>query len=130
MPATGVQSGIVLAAPATVRVESSFAILSSLISGTGPLTKIVAGSLQFGGASANTFTDDTRVNAGELVLNKPAGTAAIPGHLVIGSGGGGIAPFTTVRHFTSFTILGSVTVNRAQIPTSTSKLTGQRQGIP
>ncbi len=108
-PATGTQGDIVLADATTVRNDTSFAILSSVISGTGPLTKTGAGALQFGGGSGapNTYSGDTIVAQGVLVGSKGDGVTTVPGHLIIGSGMGS----ATFQNFGSFTIVGSVTVN-------------------
>jgi len=111
-PATGVQAGVVLAADATVRNDLAFAILSGVISGPGGLTKIGPAPLQLGGGggAANTYAGTTRVNAGEIVLSKPAGVVVVPGPLIIGTGSGVSA---SVRHFNSSLIGGggNVTVN-------------------
>lgn len=111
--AANVSANIALTAPASVRVNSSFSTLSGVISGTGPLTKLGAGSLQLGGGagSANTYSGDTVVDEGLLVLFKPAGVAAVPGHLIIGRGGIG-SPAATARNFNSDMVVGSVTVRR------------------
>src|SRR5213075_539723 len=45
-----------------------------------------------------------------LIPFKGTGVTTIPGHLIIGTGVAGSA--TTVRLFSGFTIIGSVTVNR------------------
>jgi autotransporter-associated beta strand protein len=113
-PGTGVQSGIVLASDATVRNDVQFAILSGVVSGPGGLTKTGAGTLQLGGGSgaANTYTGDTFVEEGVLVPSKGTGVTTIPGHLIIGGGGGLLATAATVRHSAGFTIVGSITVNR------------------
>lgn len=114
MAATGIGAGVVLAGPSTVRVDQQFGILSGVISGTGPFTKVGAGSLQFGGGggAANTYTGDTFVAEGILVTSKATGVTTVPGHLIIGGGGGILGTSATVRHFNGFTIGGSVTVNR------------------
>ncbi len=114
MAATGIGVNLFMAGPSTVRVDSSFAILGGAISGTGPLTKVGAGTLQFGGGggAANTYTGDTIVDEGILVLSKGTGITTVPGHLVIGGGGGLFGTSATVRHFAGFTILGGVTLNR------------------
>jgi autotransporter-associated beta strand protein len=114
MAATGVQAGIVLAGPSTVRVDTQFAILSGVISGTGPFTKIGAGALQFGGGSGlpNSYSGNTLVRAGVLVPAKGNNVTTIPGHLVIGGGGALSEIPAVVRHAASFTIGGSVTVDR------------------
>ncbi len=126
-PATGVQSGIVLATNATVRIDAAFGILSGVISGPGGLTKTGPGSLQLGGGSGanNTYGGDTTVAAGVLVPSKGTGVITIPGHLIIGNSFGVIAPVATVRHFAGFTIGGSVTVNRGGL----WDLNGQEEGF-
>lgn len=114
LAATGVQAGLVLAGPSTVRVDTQFAILSGVISGTGPFTKIGAGALQFGGGSGqpNTYSGNTLVRAGVLVPSKGNNVTTIPGHLVIGGGGVLSEVPAVVRHAASFTISGGVTVDR------------------
>jgi autotransporter-associated beta strand protein len=111
-PATGVQADMVLSGGATVRNDISFAILSSAISGTGPFTKTGAGTLQLGGGSGapNTYSGDTIVAEGILVGSKGAGVTTVPGHLIIGTGLGSAT--ATFESFSSFTIVGSVTVNQ------------------
>jgi fibronectin-binding autotransporter adhesin len=62
----------------------------------GPITQTAAGAgftkstgtakITFGGATANTYTGLTRVNAGSLELSKPAGVLAVPGDLQVFGG--------------------------------------------
>ena len=52
-------------------------VLSGSLSGTGGLTKYGAGHVYLRGASANTFSGDTVVNDGTMVLNKPNGVQAV-----------------------------------------------------
>lgn len=113
-PATGVQADIVLAASTVIRNDVSFSILSGVISGPGGLSKTGPGSLQLGGGSGapNTYGGDTFVLAGVMVLSKGTGVTTVPGHLIIGGGGGLFGASATVRHFAGFTIVGTVTVNR------------------
>ncbi|MFO1491098.1 MAG: autotransporter-associated beta strand repeat-containing protein [Kiritimatiellia bacterium] len=59
------------------------ATISSIVAGSAGLTKIGAGRITFSGASANTYTGDTTVSAGALILSKSAGVAAINGNLAI-----------------------------------------------
>ncbi len=51
------------------------------------LVKTGTGTLTLSGTSANTFTGDTTVNAGTLILNKTAVTA-VSGNLIVGDGTG------------------------------------------
>ena len=59
----------------------------------GGLTKLGAGTLTFSGSSANTYTGDTQVNAGTLILAKGPGGgdnnfgSAMGGNLIVNSGG-------------------------------------------
>jgi autotransporter-associated beta strand protein len=108
---------IYLASPSTIGAEGIHnGLLGGVISGNGPLTKTGTGSVQLGGGSgaANTYTGDTLVHEGTLVLFKPAFIQAVPGNLVIGSGGFFATP-ATARHFSPDQIWGSVTVNAGSL---------------
>ncbi len=59
---------------------------AGVISGAGSLTKAGTGTLELSGSSANNFSGVTTVSAGELDLNKSAGTDAIAGNLTINGG--------------------------------------------
>lgn len=59
--------------------------ITSVISGTGGLTKNGSGTLTLSGASSNTYTGVTTVNAGTLVLAKP-GSAIDPAMTIGGAG--------------------------------------------
>lgn len=52
----------------------------------GSLTKTGAGNLTLSGSNANTYTGTTTVSAGELELNKTAGTNAIAGDVAVNGG--------------------------------------------
>ncbi|MEX0610539.1 MAG: autotransporter-associated beta strand repeat-containing protein, partial [Pirellulales bacterium] len=67
---------------ATVELDISAAIAN------GAITKTGAGTLQFSGTSANTYTGTTTINEGRLVLAKTTANGAILGDLIIGNGGG------------------------------------------
>jgi autotransporter-associated beta strand protein len=73
----------------TINVDNQqVATINAVLAGTG-FTKIGAGTLTLGGGSANTFTGDTTVAIGTLVLNKPSGPA-LGGNLILtGSGSSG-----------------------------------------
>ncbi|MFA4916765.1 MAG: autotransporter-associated beta strand repeat-containing protein, partial [Syntrophales bacterium] len=59
--------------------------ISGIITGTGGLTKAGTAILTFSGNSPNTYSGTTRVNSGELDLNKTAGLNAFAGALTIGN---------------------------------------------
>ena len=63
-------------------------VTTGVISGAEQIQKGGTGLWNIGGASPNTFNGRMRVNVGTLVLNKPAGVAAVPAGLVIGSNTG------------------------------------------
>ncbi len=60
--------------------------ISSVISGTGGITKLLGGTLELSGSSSNTFTGLTTVSDGELQLNKSASLNAIAGDILIDGG--------------------------------------------
>ena len=64
--------------------------ISGVISGSSGLIKDGSGTLTFSGGSANTLSGTITVNAGELDLNKTAGTNAFAGNLTIGDSVGGL----------------------------------------
>ncbi len=83
------------------------------IRGNSSLTKIGFGTLALAGNQPNSYTGETSLEQGTLLLNKPTGVTAVPSHLIIGGGIGNLTSASTlVRHTGGFTILGSVTVNR------------------
>jgi autotransporter-associated beta strand protein len=57
--------------------------LSGALTGTGGLAKIGIGQLTLSGTNENTYSGPTTVAPGLLLLNKPAGTNAIAGPLVL-----------------------------------------------
>lgn len=114
-PGTGVTAPITLNGGASVRVDSSFSILSGVIGGTGSFAKIGAGTLQFGGSSGggNTFSGDTLALEGTLVLFKSPNVDNVPGNLVIGDTNINEFPASAlVRLFNHNQIGGKITVNR------------------
>jgi autotransporter-associated beta strand protein len=60
---------------------------STVISGSGSLTKSGNGTLTLSGASANTYSGLTSINAGTLNLNKSSGTEAIAGNITLSASG-------------------------------------------
>lgn len=62
--------------------------LNGLVSGTGGITKKGSGTHWLGGSANNTYTGDTRVNSGTLMLAKAVRDAIPAGHLYVGDGSG------------------------------------------
>jgi autotransporter-associated beta strand protein len=113
--AVTLSNNVVLAGPSTIRVDSPWQLkIDGVISGAGPLTKIGSGTLTLAGTANNTFSGDTLVNAGTLQLDKSDFVQAVPGNLVIGSGGFFATP-ATVRHFSQDQIWAGVTVNAGSL---------------
>ncbi|MEY3204533.1 MAG: hypothetical protein RLZZ21_864, partial [Planctomycetota bacterium] len=61
------------------------ATIQSVLAGSG-FTKNGSSTLTFSGASANTYSGTTTINAGNLALSKNANVVAIPGDLVVNAG--------------------------------------------
>ena len=57
-------------------------------SNTGGLIRSGSGTLQFYGASPNTYSGSTTSTGGNLYLNKAAGVVAVPGDVILGDGTG------------------------------------------
>jgi autotransporter-associated beta strand protein len=88
--------------------------------GAWGVTKDGLGTLTFDGASPNTYTGSTRVNAGTLILNKTAGQNAVAGNLDVFGG--------TVRLMASNQIADTATVTVSN-PSSTLDLNGNSETI-
>jgi autotransporter-associated beta strand protein len=81
--------------------------ISGAITGTGGITKSTGlGVLRLSGSSANTYSGLTTLNAGQILLNKSAGTNAIGGSLTINTS-------TTVTSLASEQIADTSTVTIA-----------------
>ena len=88
--------------------------LSGVISGTGSLVENMNSTsvvLTLAGATANTYSGSTVVNAGTLSLAKTAAVAAVVGQLVIGDGSGGNNADLVSVSTSNSQITGPVTVN-------------------
>jgi fibronectin-binding autotransporter adhesin len=82
---------VTLATDATIGLAGSLAVsigIAGAVDGPGGLTKVGGGSLSLRGTTANTYQGTTTVNDGTLLLEKLAGTIAIPGNLNVGDGVG------------------------------------------
>jgi fibronectin-binding autotransporter adhesin len=80
---------VTLATDAAVGVQGNTTLsISGAIGGPGGLTKVGNSELVLAGAvgspAPNTYQGLTRVNEGQLSLDKPAGTPAIPGNVIVG----------------------------------------------
>jgi autotransporter-associated beta strand protein len=103
---------------AGVNVTLSGAIAQS--AGTWGVTKDGVGTLTFDGASPNTYTGSTRINAGTLLLNKTAGQNAVAGNLDVFGG--------TVRLMAPNQIADTAAVTVSN-PTSTLDLNGHSETV-
>jgi autotransporter-associated beta strand protein len=76
----------ILSGGGTIEVLGTSATATDLaLTGSGPLTKIGNGTLQFAGVNASSYTGDFNVRRGTLELNKTAGVDAVGGgNLLIG----------------------------------------------
>ena len=82
------------------------ATISSIIAGSLGLTKVGNGRITFSGASSNTYTGDTTVSAGALILSKTGGATAINGNLAIdGTGALGNVWMTANNQLSSSTVV-------------------------
>lgn len=91
----------------TLRVPSK---ISNGVAGASNLTKQGNGALLFTGATANTYTGQTFVNDGTLLLDKAPGVAALVGNLTVGDGL--LGPSTAiVRDLQSQEIPDTITVS-------------------
>ena len=78
-------TSVTLDNPSTLGVGSGGGLtINNSILGTGPLTKIGQGFLQFSGAGNNAYSGDTIVLAGNLNLAKDPNVVAVPHDLVVG----------------------------------------------
>jgi autotransporter-associated beta strand protein len=106
--------GMLLDGPTTFNVGQSGGLaLNASISSSGPncsVLKTGTGTMSFGGTTANTYSGDTIINAGQCWLGKSANVISVPGNLVIGPGPSGP---TTAAHLLQVGGLGGsmVTVN-------------------
>jgi autotransporter-associated beta strand protein len=90
---------MLLDGPTTFNVGPSGGLaLNGPISSSGPNCSVIktgTGTMSFGGSSANTYSGDTIISAGQCWLGKSAYVTAVPGNLVIGPGPDG--PATAVH---------------------------------
>lgn len=83
-----INSGLILSNDLTINHNGSGNLsLGGIISGAGALIKNGVGTVTLSGAGANTFTNTTTINAGELRLNK-TNAVALPGNVTVGDGTG------------------------------------------
>ena len=101
---TVLEGAITLQTDTTFDVGGSL-LIDSQITGTGSLTKAGGGTLTFGGSAANTYSGDTIVDGGTLLLSKPDGVESVPGNLIIGSsargGPSGVAKISTASRLSA-----------------------------
>src|SRR6185436_8323018 len=83
------------------------------ISGSFGLTKIGDGTLTLSGATANSFTGTTTVNAGILQLNKSIANGTLTGNLIVGDGVGADVVRWLAPEQLWHGVGSSVTINRS-----------------
>lgn len=94
----------------TVGVAPGWALtINGVISGTGNLIKLDQGDLSLAGNANNTFSGDTFVNEGTLVMNKSAYLQAVPANLIVGQTNG--LTTAVARHGNHDQIWSNTTVN-------------------
>lgn len=93
----------------TFQVDTGQLSISTRLSGPSGLLKTGAGTLYLAASTANAYTGTTTVAEGVLLLNKPAGIAAVPGDLTVGDGNGA-ASSAAVRHLAANQLPDSATV--------------------
>jgi len=101
-----IATNIVLSAPATIETIGGELVINGVISGTGPLTKVGAGTLVLAGNSGNTFSGELRAEDGVLLLSKLSGSA-VQGDLFIGT----TNSTATARQTRSANLGGAVTLH-------------------
>jgi autotransporter-associated beta strand protein len=98
---------IILSSDILVRVVGDLT-LSGAISGAGGITKLGTGSLYYRGNAANSYTGDTRVHEGTLVLAKSLVDGSIIRALYIGDGiGGALSDVVRIVGFSQISTLNS-----------------------
>jgi autotransporter-associated beta strand protein len=91
--------------------------LNGAISGIGSLRQTGGGDVHLGGMSANSYAGVTIMDNGVLTLNKPASVVAVPGDLVINTGGSTRDRRGTVivANDDQIAVDAKVTINRGQL---------------
>jgi autotransporter-associated beta strand protein len=122
-PQPSIFAAIDLTTNATIGIaDSSQLTVDGTISGTGHLTKAGAGTLWFGGNDHNTYSGETFINEGILIMGKPTATTAVPAPLNIGTSSRLLA---TAANVASYQVIGNIFVNR----TGVYNLNGQVENV-
>jgi autotransporter-associated beta strand protein len=121
-------STLVVSGPVTLgangTVNNSAAVtFNGVVGGGFGFTKTLGGTLTLAGTVPNSFTGETVVNEGELLLSKSAGVMAVPGNLRVN--GPGSVRLTTRNQIADNAV---VTVNGAVQP-ATWNLNGQDERV-
>ena len=101
----------------TLTVNGGNLTVGGAISGSGlGITKAGTGILTLSGSSANTYTGNTTITAGTLVLNKTAGVNAIAGNITLGDGSGSdqlrLDASNQIADTSVITLVGTVALQR------------------
>ena len=88
--------------------------VSTILAGTGGMTKSSAGTLTLSGA--NTYTGGTTINAGTVIVNNAASLGSITGGLTLNAGTWQVASgFTTTRAVTLGSNASTISVDSGQV---------------
>jgi autotransporter-associated beta strand protein len=97
--------------------------VSSAPATTTPLTFVGGGEVSLQGTSGNSFSGDTFIKAGTLLLNKPDAVTAIPGNLFVGTADG--STVATGLNLNNYQIIASVVV----YPNSTYNINNFQENV-
>ncbi len=103
-----VLGNILLDGATTIKADPACVLGLGNISGTGPLTITGGGNVWLEGSGYNSYSSDTVVSQGTLILSKADAVTAVPGNLYVGTADGSTS--ATARNVGNYQILGNIFV--------------------